>query len=249
MPKKIHVFGDSHAAFFMQSPFYVGRLGLNFPLSFHLEGESIPAASIMGFRPKISTLNTKEKIAETLPEASRMILAFGQVDLELGFYYRRFIKGEEHSMDSFSDLLIKVYEGFIEDITGRVDLAIKGMNLTALSPRAFSARYIARVITENNPMSLADAEKQIFDQVLAEDDQNRMHLLFNEKLQDMCERLGIRYFDLVQQTSAGGISGVTMQKPRLADIYKTAKFDHHLADTIAVRKMHYVAAGSVFGLC
>ncbi|WP_065331656.1 hypothetical protein [Tritonibacter mobilis] len=64
-------------------------------------------------------------------------------------------------MEGYCDLLIKVYENVITDIIGKVDLAIKGINLTALSPRAFSARYIARIITENKPISLADAKKQI----------------------------------------------------------------------------------------
>ncbi|WP_335949699.1 hypothetical protein [Salipiger bermudensis] len=247
MVSEIHVFGDSHSTYFFPSDFYVGRLGLKHPQAYKVTGEAISAASIMGFRPRASTLDTKKKIEHALPNASRMVFAFGQVDLELGFYFRKVVKGEDVDVEQFCAFLLESYREFVSGVAGKVDLAVKGVNLTALSPRNFAIKYISGIITGNNDFERSRAEQGVRDVVMAERQQNEMHILFNSMLREMCASLGVRYFDIVSETATGGVAGATMQYPRLSDVYKTSKFDHHFADTVEVRKIHYFALGRVFG--
>ncbi|MDO5612491.1 MAG: hypothetical protein Q4G14_04505 [Paracoccus sp. (in: a-proteobacteria)] len=119
------------------------------------------------------------------------------------------------------------------------------MNLTALHPCGFAARYVSRIISDAGTIRRAHAERRVLPMILTEAEQNRMHLAFNDRLAQMAARLGCRYFDVVEQTRGRDADkGV----PCLADECRTARFDHHLADTVAVRRIHYMAAGRCFGL-
>lgn len=248
-PKRILVFGDSHSAFFFESPYFVGRLGLRQPLSYRIQGEAIPAASVAGFRPQASKMQVKEKISEAISGAEYLILAFGQVDLELGYYYRLAIKKETVAPDSYVEWLLGIYSSFVGGfITCGCKIALKGVNLTALMPRPFATRYVSRIVTEGGEISQDEADRLVGEFILSEDAQNEMHLRFNAGLARLASCHGIGYFDLVRETGNGGIHGVTAAPVRLADEFKTARFDHHLADTVVVRRLHYEAAGRVFGM-
>ncbi|MDO5631859.1 MAG: hypothetical protein Q4G22_08480 [Paracoccus sp. (in: a-proteobacteria)] len=247
----IHVIGDSHSAFFGEMPYYNGRLNLPDPPPFRVDCTAVNAASVAGFRPQASRLNVRRQVADLVQTCDaggrgRLILAFGQVDLELGYYYRLAIKQEQTDPDSYVDWLAGIYADFIAGIDpARVDLALKGVNLTVLHPRGFAARYVSRIISDGQTIRRAHAEKRVAPMILTETEQNRMHLAFNDRLADMAARLGVRYFDVVEQTrDRDADKGV----PCLADDYRTAQFDHHMADTVAVRRIHYMAAGRCFGL-
>jgi hypothetical protein len=245
----IAVFGDSHSALFQPTPFYGGRLGLKVPLPYRINGRVIAAASVAGFRPGKSTLMVKETIREALPDAERVILAFGQVDLELGYYYRRAIKGEAISPDAYVDALIGIYAAFVADLpVAHCRLALKGVNLTALAPRAFATRYVARIVKDGTTLTWDQAQARVEPFILSEDAQNEMHLRFNDALAAFAGRMGHAYFDLVGETGNGSARHLSAMPLRLADEYRVGGFDHHLADTVAVRRMHYVAAGRAFGL-
>lgn len=244
----IHVFGDSHAKFFFRTGFYAGRHRLAAPLRYRVQGQYIPASSVAGFRPGDRKLNVKDTIREALPRVQRMILAFGQVDLELGYYYRLVIKKETVTPDSYVAWLLGIYRDFLSTliapgITPGPAVALKGVNLTALAPEPFAAKYIARIIDPEDRDDFRAAKSALLPLVLSEDAQNAMHLDFNTGLAALAEEKGLGYFDLVQETSAKASA-----TPRLGDAYRPADFDHHLVDSVAVRRMHYIAAGKVFGL-
>ena len=250
MTENIHVFGDSHSEFFFSAPFFVGRMRLKAPLGYRVVGRSIHASSVAGFRPGKSTLRVKEVIWDALPEAQRMVLAFGQVDLELGYYYRLAIKGEDTSPDDYARWLAKIYEEFLEDLLRDTscDIALKGVNLTCLAPEPFAARYVARIVTEELKMTPDKAVETISPFILSENAQNRMHINFNAQLRQIAQKRGIRYFDLNSGLANEAIPGLSRDVPSLSDHFRPAKFDHHLADTISVRRMHYEALGRTYNL-
>ncbi|MDO5704131.1 MAG: hypothetical protein Q4G49_03540 [Paracoccus sp. (in: a-proteobacteria)] len=240
----IRFIGDSHSAYFEEVAHFGGRLSLSEPLPFRITGDAVSGASVAGFRPQASKLNVREKIASITE--GRLILAFGQVDLELGYYYRLAIKKEQIAPESYVDWLTGIYRDFVAGIDpARVDLALKGVNLTVLTPKTFAARYVSRIIHDAQAMRRAHAQELVAPLILSEADQNRMHLAFNARLADLAAQIGCRYFDVVDQTRDPDAPG---DVPRLADAHRTAKFDHHLADTVAVRRIHYLAAGRAFGL-
>lgn len=248
-PPEITVFGDSHSGFFFPTPFFAGRCGYGFPLPYRVTGKPIHAASLAGFRPGVSTLKVKETIAEALPGARHMALAFGQVDLELGYYYRLAVKKQATNPAEYVDWLIGIYRGFLAGLdTRHCRMALKGVNLTALSPRLFAVRYVSRIVMEGKKLAQAQADEMILPHILPELEQNRMHRAFNARLAALAGDLGHGYFDLNDQISDGPIQALAAAQPRLADQFKTGFFDHHLADTVVVRRMHYEALGKVFGL-
>lgn len=245
----ICVFGDSHSALFLQSPFFAGRLGLKVPLPYRITGRAITAASVAGFRPGRSTLMVKDTIREALPSNERMILAFGQVDLELGYYYRLSIKKETITPEEYIEFLIGIYANFIADLPIKdCRLVFKGANLTSLSPRGFAARYISRIVKEGSSLSPDEAQALVEPFVLSEDAQNDMHLRFNDALAQFAKQAGHGYFDLVSETGNGSIRNISSVPLRLADEYRVGALDHHIADTVAARRLHYEAAGRAFGL-
>ncbi|MBW6402008.1 hypothetical protein KPL78_29450 [Roseomonas sp. HJA6] len=249
MPTTISVFGDSHSAFFFEVPFFAGRLGLASPPPYRITGQHIPGASVAGFRPGQTKLKVKETIRRTLPSATHAIFAFGQVDLELGYYYRNAIKQEKVVPKTYVEWLIGIYEEFLSDLDdAHCRVALKGVNLTTLAPRPFAARYVARIVMEGTTVTAEQAQKLIGPFILSEDAQNAMHLDFNAALAALAQRTGRGYFDLVAQTGNGNIRGLSAAPPRLADHFRTAKLDHHLADTVVVRRLHVEAAGRAFGL-
>ncbi len=246
---EITVLGDSHSAFFFPTPFFAGRCGYPFPLPYRVTGRAIPAASLAGFRPGVSTLRVKETIAEALPQTRHLVLAFGQVDLELGYYYRLAVKQEKTNPADYVDWLIGIYRSFMATLgTGDCAVALKGVNLTALTPKPFAVRYVSRIVMEGKSIEQAAADAMIAPHILSEAEQNRMHLAFNRKIAALAQELGHRYFDLNDHISDGPAQALAAVPPRLADQFKTGFFDHHLADTVVVRRMHYEAVGRVFGL-
>lgn len=244
----IAIFGDSHAKFFFDTPFFVGRQGLRLPLAFRVKGEFISASSVAGFRPGVSKLKVKDQIAAALPGTRRLVLAFGQVDLELGYYYRLAVKRETVDPDGYVDWLARIYEDFLNGLRlSGIDVALKGVNLTALSPRPFAIRYVARIVTEGTGKKPIEGDHLIEPHILSEDDQNRMHLAFNDRLKAIAAKNGHRYFDIVQETGNGGIPGLTSFPLRLSEEFQPGFFDHHLADTVRVRRIHHTALARTFG--
>lgn len=245
-PADVTVFGDSHSILFLPFAHYYGRLDIPVPPKYTIAGRAIFASSIAGLRPHRSTLNAKEQIVAALPEIERLVLAFGQVDLELGYYHRRVVKGEQHTPSSYVAWLVDIYAGFVDGLVleGR-DLALKGVNLTSLVPHDFAVQYVQRIVRKDDQRSNAEMEAKFAPFMLDEDQQNAMHLAFNAGLKDYAERRSHKYFDLVAAT-ADPCSLPTA--PHLAHQYRNAQPDHHLADTVAVRRMHYDSVGAVFGL-
>lgn len=248
-PLDIHVFGDSHSSLFFEKPFSIGRLGLKIPRKYRIVGKSIPAASVVGFRPGVSTLDVKSVIEAALPSSERMILAFGQVDLELGFYYRKAIKNESIEPIDYVDWLIGIYSDFIIGLTSsKTKIALKGVNLTSLSPKFFAANYVARIVSTETETLQKDKIKLLLPHILSEKEQNLMHLDFNSKLGKFARANSIPYFDINPQISSGDHSDIYPFTARLSDFCRNGLPDHHLADTIFTRKLHFEAAGRAFDL-
>lgn len=249
--KHVHVYGDSHATYFFPKFFGYVRMGMD-PREIKFEGQAIPAASVAGFRPGQSTLDTKTIISENAKKARYLVLAFGQVDLELGYYYRKVIKKEDTNPQKYVAWLSDIYETFVGTLELSEHVALKGVNLTVLSHLEFSHQYVSRIITERTDKSEAEnaqAIKELKGEILSEQDQNAMHLEFNRNVSRIAEKNGIAYFDINDHICrTDPVSGIRGPQMGLAPEYLPATFDHHIADSIKIRAIHIRCALRALGL-
>lgn len=222
------------------------RLGLS-SNTVDIRGRTIGAASIAGFRPQKSTLDTKRIITRRARMAQKLVLAFGQVDLELGYYFRKVIKEENITQTDYVDWLIGIYAAFIADLKFSTEhLAIKGVNLTVLGDPTFTHQYVKRIITErrgNHTFQNVALSRVL----LSESQQNSMHLDFNRKLKLLAATIGARYFDLVEETSKLNKDGNPDPACGLDILWAPSKTDHHLVDSLATRKLHLQKLFDTFG--
>ena len=192
--KAIHVFGCSHSKFFFNGAQVARRLDLE-GLGIQIEGRFVRAASVAGFRPRRSTLETKEIINSALPQAKALCLAFGQVDLELGYYYRVVVKEEELTPSAYVAWLCGIYEEFVDGLPIAPDqLAFKGMNLTVLTEPKFTYRYVKRTIKQQGNIDKVEKLEKLEAAILSEDAQNGMSLAMNEGLRGPGRQAGQSVF-------------------------------------------------------
>lgn len=241
MPTVLRVYGDSHARYFLNSNrFLYGRLGIGPDLP-TIDGQAIQAASVAGFRPGKSSLNTKEIIQGGIDGADLIVLAFGQVDLELGYYYRKVVK-REAGLDpaSYPQWLAGIYFDFVDSLGVPPErLAIKGVNLTVLTERTFTERYARRIVLKEGEEK--GQRRALREAILSEAEQNAMSLSYNALLRKECEAREIRYFDInasIARHEDGEIAGI-------ASRYCPAGLDHHLVDSLDVRRYHIDALASL----
>lgn len=243
----VDIIGDSHTMFFMADFNSVRRMGINRRLAFVPRVQQINAASLTGVRKYASTLRLKELIETTAIDASHLIIALGQVDLELGFYYRQVVKGEEWTTADYIAFLAEIYAGLLEGIKDApCQVALKGVNLTVLSTSLFSRKYLSRILTEKTPDDRKAAEQKLSELMLTEREQNKFHLDFNHRITALADQFGIRYFDINDKIAERGPAGRIRQPMRLATSHQPIRFDHHLAPTIHVHRVHLDAVQTVF---
>ncbi len=243
----VDIVGDSHTVFFKVDMQAARRMGINRPLRFSPRVKQVNGASLTGVRKYASTLRLKEIIEAKAKTASHLVVSLGQVDLELGYYYRQVVKGEAWSPADYIDFLADIYKGLIGGIGGSdCRLALKGVNLTVLSTPLFTKRYLSRILTEKSPEDQDEAEQKLAGLVLGEKAQNAFHLAFNARLEELARACGVRSFDINDRIAARGPRGQIAVPIRLAVEHQPMAFDHHLAPTIHVHRAHIDALQAVF---
>src|SRR5690606_15775642 len=120
------------------------RMGINRRLRFSPRVKQVNGASLTGVRKYASTLRLKEIIEAKVKTSSHLVVSLGQVDLELGYYYRQVVKGELWTAADYIEFLVDIYKGLLDGIgVSECQVALKGANLTVLSTPLFTKRYLS----------------------------------------------------------------------------------------------------------
>ncbi|QEP42034.1 hypothetical protein D5085_02090 [Ectothiorhodospiraceae bacterium BW-2] len=208
----------------------------NLPKNFVIDNNVIRASTIKGFGKRESTLNTAKIIQKKLAEAKfdGFVFCFGQVDIELGYYYSIFVKREFIDFDMYVSDIVGVYMDFLKSLNLVYDrVLIKGINVPVLVyDKKKSIGYTKKIITEN--VNSDDDAKNIFTAMLNKfpngKKRTKMHLDFNVYLKKQCVLNGFGYFDI--NDSILKYNGLIDEK------YIPTGQDHHISDTLFVRKIH-----------
>jgi len=236
---KVKIFGDSHSSYFKINPRILKLLG-----SPDLEStvKVYKGGSMTGFGKRSSTLNLTEEITGNIDVDDFVIFNFGQVDIELGFYYKRIIKREEINIIHHMDEIIEKYILFVRSLNSK-NIVIKGINIpsTCHSEKQWQ-NFIMRIISPNTLSSLDNGNVNaniVREEIkkLSFDDRMRTNISFkfNEKLKWHCNNASINYYDineyLVDETSG-----------LIKDSFLTPAFDNHIADSIESRLLYWNGA-------
>lgn len=226
---KFIVFGDSHAKFFNKEPQHK---------NFNVEVYSISGASIAGFGKRRSTLGTSElitRVIKTTKNFDKLILKFGQVDVDLGYYYRLVIKGENINFPELAKKLIDSYLLFVKQLPiSKKKIHIFGINLPSIFNHKNAIDYTSRIITENvdDPL-LIDKYKEILTTKLPSIEiRTRFTLEFNKILKDACQVNGIGYTDFISET-------LDPETQLLKDCFHDREdYDQYLKDSDLTRSLY-----------
>lgn len=236
---KILTFGDSHSIF-LKLTNELKEINSNLQ-GVETEVVVIHGATVSGFGKRESTLNTTQsfinKVQEYKPEF--ICFALGQVDIELGYYYKKVVKGEKIDFGDFSSELVDKYINNVIGITNKLgyseeQIIFKGVNLPVLvNSRNKAIRYTSRII--NGGLKHAEAVKLreklslLFPSNL---ERSAHHIGFNEKLKLKVLGTGMKYFDINSFIEAPDDRSIIDIK------YVPAGPDHHLINSLYIRNVH-----------
>ena len=211
IPKNIVVFGDSHSGIFRR----IKNSGYN------IICHSISGASLTGLPKRESKLMIKDKIINFINVNSfdKIFLKFGQVDIDLGYYYKRVVKNLNINFDDYIIELIQNYEDFLNTIIDRIDkkkVVIWGINPPTLIKQEDCLKYTERIIFENiNDVSEREHYiEKLRNDILSLRERTEISKKFNKELEIFCNRKNILFVDTFKKflNSDGVINSAFIDK-------------------------------------
>lgn len=235
---RILVFGDSHSNYFKITSDVLAFEHKT--RGFQVDTCILPGSSIKGFGSRKSTLMSNDVLYSKILTGTydKILIALGQVDIELGFYYRNVIKDEGVDIFTYSNTLINTFEStlvtLMKDLNvKRNDIIIKDINPPVLiGDVSKSLAYTRRIITENitSQCEIDEYNNKLKLCFPSAHERNRNHRYFNSQIKLMTESLGVNYLE---------ISDCFLNSNGFVDErYIPAKGDHHLIDSLYVRLCH-----------
>ena len=197
----IYVFGDSHCLCFGQGDTIIDN-------KYNVQMLNRDSASARGLSNKNSTLNYSADIAKFIylkksfgdkpnnsDETKNVYLfKFGQVDVQINYYYKLIVKKENVIKKIFFEEIINDYMYFVEQFSKSYNVLICGINLPN---SAHYKEYLINCFNVKDEMEMKLVNSEISKITLEE--MNADTLLFNELLKNACEHKSIKYFDLTYE--------------------------------------------------
>ncbi len=227
------VLGDSHAKSFFpqgQGPQIDGQ-------DMSVYGEAMQAASVTGFGRRRSALNVnaqaRKMINEQRQNCQHLVFALGQVDVELGLYYRWVVKDKMIEPETLFHRITEKYINNVKAISGSLRPIIKGINQTVLKRQPHALGYTSRIILENesDPERVAALKVKLREVYPSYDVRRFINTMFNDILAAAAAKAGIRYFDINSAI-------VDKETGEVADVYCPNFNDHHVVNSVAMHNLH-----------
>lgn len=237
---KVLAIGDSHTKYFgLSNQVVVAHAPARGVTSV---AKVISGASVTGVGKLSSTLNVADDIPKWVESFRPDFLVFnlGQVDIELGLPFRKYVKEDGVLPQEHMSRFIQSYLTFLGALDfPKEKVVIKGINLPVLCydrPRAI--KYINRIVTErftDSPDDLARQEsvlKSLQSDYPSDIVRTDLAFLYNKMLEAAVTKAGYSYFDINADL-------VNPETGLIRTAYVPASFDHHLADSVDTRVLHW----------
>lgn len=239
----IHCFGDSHARFFRKAN-TLAWAGVVSHTSPRVVAFDYVAASAKGFAAGEASRFAYKRFRRDyeMTEPDFVCLGFGQVDAEVGFYFRKHVRGFTGSAEAD---LSSVYDAYIRMAESAIrvrPLVFKGPNPSTLRidtqlQRYVSQRLVVRMTRESERAAIL-ADLQARPPEVAE--HGRINSLAAELLRASAEAAGHVYFDVRAELEDPQSIGMARWEHVPADS------DVHLCDSFHVRRAHAERLNAAF---
>ena len=185
----IKIFGDSHSRIFK-------KINLT---KFTIDVDSISGASLSGLTNKNSQLQVKNKIIDYLHnnKPSFLIFKFGQVDIDLQYYFKIVIKNQKINKKEYVKNLIQNYIKFIDEISKiypKHKIIIYGINPPTLIDKQKCFDYTLRIISEKNINN--DIKNKLLNSIDNIEERTIFSKLFNKTCKYYCDKNNIKYIEV-----------------------------------------------------
>ena len=186
----IKVFGDSHSRIFKKCNI----------LNHVIDCENISGATLAGLPKRISTLDVKNRMIDYLKnnKPDFLILKFGQVDIDLSYYYKIVVKKEEIDKSEYIQNLLSCYEKLIVELSYYIDkkkIIIFGINPPSLVKKESCYIYTSKIVLNKNE-HLSGLLK---DKIESIQERTYFSKLFNIQLKDMCCKNDIKFIEVFDE--------------------------------------------------
>ncbi|WP_165735327.1 hypothetical protein [Pseudoalteromonas sp. C8] len=235
---KVLIFGDSHSIYFNLTN-ELKELNESFR-GVETKVVKLTAATILGFGRRESTLNSREKFINAYNEfkPDYIVFALGQVDIELGLYYRKVVKNESFELESYLNMLCDTYLSSINELVKSLNfdnskIILKGINLSVLTKSRLKAiNYTSKIITENvnNQAEINQYKNELNTAFPSNYERYKTHIKFNQLLKENKES-DQKYFDINKEIEDPTRLG------QCKSIFIPAYADHHLLDSLYLREL------------
>lgn len=230
---EILCFGDSHARYFKKSNMlgWGGTLGPSTP---KIIAYDYVAASAKGFAAGERSRFAYKKFMRDLAthDAANVCLAYGQVDAEVGFYYRKYVAGTAGSAEADLSSVYRDYVAMAKTTLPDARIVFKGPNPSTMRMDTQLTRYVFMRLTARVPQQ---AERdRIWDTILSDPptvhDHARLNCLASDLLAQAVRAAGYHVFDIRNEIQDPDHPGLARWD------FVPAESDVHLTDSLVVRR-------------
>lgn len=238
----IFCFGDSHTRYFKRTNTmaWSGVLSRTTP---SVTAFDYVAASAKGFAAGLGSRFAYRSFSRDYERSASdfVCLGYGQVDAEMGFYFRKYVKGYQGSAEADLSGVFDAYIKMAEATVKTRPLVFKGPNPstlridTQLLNNAFKRLVVRITSTDERAAIWADMNER----PPAVADHAMINRTAAELLKSKVEKAGHIYFDIRSEVEDSTTPGLARWE------HVPAESDVHLCDSFHVRKAH---AERLFGV-
>lgn len=192
----IKIYGDSHSRIFK-------KIHLN---KYKLDVENVSGASLSGLPKSNSKLKLRSKIFTYLKKNNPdfLILKFGQVDMDLGYYYKLVVKDDNINKTIYIENLIEKYINFLNEISKFYDkekIIIFGINPPTLIDNYECYKYTKNIILKDitDKKKRKDLSEKLLNIIENIHERTNLSKLFNLTLKYNCELNNIKYNEVFNE--------------------------------------------------
>lgn len=186
----IKVFGDSHARIFKKIKIE----------NYEINCKSISGTSISGLPKKKSSLDVCNLIIEYLKNNNPdyLILNFGQVDIDLGFYYKTIVKNKKYNKRKYIKELIIFYDCFIKKIMNYIDkskIIICDINPPSLKTIESCYKYTKKIVLSKKIDETISNNEKLLNKLENIKIRTEFSECFNKYCKEYCDNNKIKFFN------------------------------------------------------